>query len=576
MNVIRHQVDLCVVGGGMAGLSAAITAARHGARTLLMQERPVLGGNASSEIRMWVCGARGENQRETGLIEEIRLDNLHRNPNGNWSIWDSILYEKARSEPNLTLLLNCSCVDATMDQSRIQSIKGWQMTTQSWHVVESPLFADCSGDSILAPLSGAEVRWGRESASEFGEDIAPAQADNRTMGMSCLIQAREMQTPQPFVPPPWAHIYRTDDELNRRDHSLEWHSNFWWIEVGGLGNTIADTEKLRDELLKIAFGVWDHIKNRGNHGAANWALDWIGFLPGKRESRRYVGDHILTQNDIRSGGLFSDCVAYGGWPMDDHHPAGFQYPGEPTIFHPAPSPYGIPYRCLYSRNMENLFCAGRNISVTHAAMSSTRVMATCATLGQAVGTAAALATRHQTTPRGVFQKYMPELQDALQEDDCYLPGRPRTVAPLTLDAELKATAGNPAALRNGWDRADSQSDNAWTAPLGESATYSFDHPVEVKDIRLVFDSHMTNERPYLACLYPLNAEPFHLPESMVRAFRVDVTRPDGVTETVKDENVNLRRLVRIPVNGPVRAVRLTPLATWGKSGTARIFSFEIR
>ena len=141
-----------------------------------------------------------------------------------------------------------------------------------------------------------------------------------------------------------------DADLPHRGHDIL-KTNYWWIELGGEQDSIHDTEELRDELLKIAFGVWDHIKNHGDHGADNWALDWVGFLPGKRESRRYVGDHVLTQNDVRAEGRFDDLVAYGGWTMDDHHPGGMHWPGKPTIFHPAPSPFGIPYRCLYSRNV---------------------------------------------------------------------------------------------------------------------------------------------------------------------------------------------------------------------------------
>ena len=362
-----HQADLCVVGGGLAGMCTAISAARHGVRVLLMQDRPVLGGNASSEMRMWICGAHGENNRETGILEEIELENRYRNPNTSFSIWDSILYEKVKYQENITLLLNCTCNDVTMDENRIRSVRGWQMTTQTWHTVEAGLFADCSGDSILAPLTGAEYRMGREAAGEFQEDIEPEQADRKTMGMSCLIQARETNRHQEYIPPAWAYSYPTDEALPCRSHDVK-TSNFWWIELGGDRDCIDDTEEMRDELLKIAFGVWDHVKNHGDHGAENWALDWVGFLPGKRESRRYVGDHILTQNDVRAEGRFPDLVAYGGWTMDDHNPAGFRYPGYPTIYHPAPSPFGIPYRCLFSRNTANLFFAGRNISVTHAAL----------------------------------------------------------------------------------------------------------------------------------------------------------------------------------------------------------------
>ena len=183
---VVHEVDVCVVGGGMAGLCAAIAAARHGAQVALMHDRPVLGGNASSEMRIHICGADRHgsipNLRETGILEELRLENLYRNPNKNFSIWDTILYEKARYEPNITLLLNCSCLDAEMAGDRISSIVGWQLTTETYHRVRAKLYADCSGDAILAPLTGAEWRMGREARREYGESIAPEEADARTMG----------------------------------------------------------------------------------------------------------------------------------------------------------------------------------------------------------------------------------------------------------------------------------------------------------------------------------------------------------------------------------------------------------
>lgn len=215
-----HKVDLCVVGGGMSGLCAAIAAARNGAKVALMQDRPVLGGNASSEVRMWICGAHGKNRRETGILEEIHLENHYRNPRQNYSIWDSILYEKARFEENITLLLNCSCNDLSMDGHRITSIRGWQSTTYTWHTVEADLFADCSGDSILAPMSGADVRMGRESKAEYGESIPPDKADDKAMGMSLLIQPRETNQPHEFIPPKWANTYETDDDLPHRGHNL--------------------------------------------------------------------------------------------------------------------------------------------------------------------------------------------------------------------------------------------------------------------------------------------------------------------------------------------------------------------
>ena len=578
MRHLKHEAEFCVVGGGLSGMAAAIAAARHGVKTVLIQDRPVLGGNASSEIRMWVCGARGRDNRETGIIEEILLENLYRNPMRNYTMWDAILWAKVRYQENLKLLLNCSCNDLVMDGDRIRSVKAWQGTAETWHTVEAALFADCSGDSVLAPLSGAEFRVGREARAEFDESIEPEQADKRTMGMSCLIQARESDRPQPFIPFPWAEVYPTEDDLPHRDHRLP-KSNFWWIELGGEQDSIHDTEEVRDELLRAAFGIWDHIKNQGDHGADNWALEWLGFLPGKRESRRYVGDHILTQNEVRAEGRFDDLVAYGGWPMDDHHPGGLRWKGEPTIFHPAPSPFGIPYRCLYSRNVTNLFCAGRNISTSHAALSSTRVMATCALLGQAVGTAAALATQHELTPRGVYQERIDELKQTLMDDDCYLPWNVRAVPELSRQAQLSASEGDPEPLRNGIDRAMhgapiGDAYNGWVARKGASVEYRFAEPQPVGVSRLVFDSHLNRTGQNMPCAYPLQAEPANVPPTMVRAFRIEAEDADGRWAVIHRESDNYQRLVRISMDLTARAVRLIPEETWG-GDEVRLFAWDL-
>ncbi len=574
MKTITHRADFCVVGGGLAGLCAAIAAARHGARTVLMHDRPVLGGNASSEVRMWVCGAHGKNNKETGIVEEIHLDNLYRNTYPNYSVWDSILYEKVRFQPNLTLLLNCACNAAAMAGDRIASVTGWQATAETWHVVEARNFADCSGDSVLAPLTGAQFRVGREAAAEFNEDIEPPVADRKTMGMSCLIQARETDRPQRFIPPTWAKVFATDADLPHRDHLIRGYQNYWWLELGGEFDSIHDTELLRDELLQIAFGVWDHLKNRGDHGADRWVLDWVGFLPGKRESRRYIGDHTLTQNDVRAEGRFDDLVAYGGWSMDDHHPAGIRHPGRPTIFHPAPSPYGIPYRCLYSKNIANLFCAGRNISVTHAAMSSSRVMATCALLGQAVGTAAAVAHAQDLTPRGVYERALRQVQELLMEDDAYLPWHPRPVAALSRAARLTASAGEPEPLRNGVDRPVGDALNAWQGQCGDHVEYRFATAATLHEARLVFDSDLNRAGKNMLSYYPREMPQFVVPATLVQSFRLEV-EVGGAWQVAARVTDNHQRLVRVPLAATATAVRLIPEATWG-APVVTVFAFEVR
>jgi hypothetical protein len=576
MRETTHQTDLCVVGGGLSGLCAAVAAARHGTKVVLLQDRPMLGGNASSEVRMWICGAHGDNNRETGIIEEIELENLYRNPYPSFSIWDSVILETAMLEPNITLLLNCACSALGMDGDRIAWVKGYQSTAETWHTVQAKLFADCSGDSVLAPLCGADFRVGREARTEHDEDIEPEVGDRRTMGMSCLIQARETDRPQPYTPPKWAHVYASESDLPNRPHDLhKTNTNYWWLELGGEDDSIHDTETLRDELLRTAFGLWDHIKNHGDHGADNWTLEWVGFLPGKRESRRYLGDHIVTQNDVRAEGRFDDLVAYGGWTMDDHHPAGFRYPGQPTIFHPAPSPFGLPYRALYSRNITNLFFAGRNISCTHAAMSATRVMATCALCGQAVGTAAAIATHDGLTPRVVYELRRAGLQQLLMDDDCYLPWHTRAVPEISQRARLTASAGNPEPLRNGLDRPIGGEDNGWAVAPGGWVEYHWEQSQPLTLARIVFDSDLNRTLKNMPCSFPLHAPLRSTPATMTRAFRLEALDTDGQWRVVAHVEDNHQRLVRLPLEVTTRAIRLVPETTWGAE-RAHLYAFDVR
>ncbi|MDA3799368.1 MAG: FAD-dependent oxidoreductase [Kiritimatiellae bacterium] len=583
MKRINSGFDFCVVGGGLAGLIAGISAARRGAKVAIVQDRPIFGGNSSSEIRMHVCGAHGANMRETGIIEELCLENHYRNPTTNYSIWDSVLYGNARYQENLKIFLNASVSSCEMDGAKIKSVTAWQMTTETWHTIEASIFADCSGDGILAPLSGAEYRIGREAKAEFNETIPPDVADKKTMGMSCLMQAREHTTPKKFIAPDWAHKFTKPEDLHDRNVDIK-HTNLWWMEVGGDNDSIHDSEELRDELLRISFGVWDYIKNYSDlkEKYANWVIDWQGFLPGKRESRRYIGDHILTQNDITAEGKFDDIVAYGGWSMDDHFPAGFYHPKAGTIFHPAPSPYGIPYRSLYSANVENLFCAGRCHSATHAAMSSTRVMCTTSLMGQAVGTAAALANKYQTTPRGVYENHIDELKQTLMDDDCYIPWNKREVSELTASASLKASSGTPENLRNGWNRQIGDEPNSWGAKLGDFVEYSFDEPQNVQEVRIVFDSNLDRvdeERnrgaKNMRNFYTLDAPDWKTPETLVKDFKIEVELASGNRKVFEIEN-NYQRLVKVPLDlQGAKSVRLVPLSTWG-SGDVNVFELDVR
>ena len=353
--------DLCVVGGGLSGMAAAISAAREGLQVVLMHERAVLGGNASSEIRMWISGAHGESNRETGIIEEIILENHYRNPSKSYAVWDTVLYDFIRKEKNIRLLLNCTCMDCETETGdfshgrkiRIRSVTGYQMTTQSFYTVEAPLFADCSGDSILAPLTGAEFRVGREAAAEFHEDLNLPQEDKKTMGMSCLIQGRETTNPIPYLPHTWSTKLTDAHFEDRMPNLYDDAENFWYLELGGNRDSIADTEEIRDELLSLATGTWDYIKRTPKFKAQNWDLDFLGFMPGKRESRRMMGEYLLTQRDVSDGVVFEDEIAFGGWPLDDHFPDGFFHRGVPNTDIATPAPTFLPKETKVSAKLCN-------------------------------------------------------------------------------------------------------------------------------------------------------------------------------------------------------------------------------
>lgn len=561
----EHHVDFCVVGGGLSGVCAAIAAARRGIKVAIMQDRPMFGGNASSEIRMWSGGAHGDNMRETGIHEEICLENYYRNDSLSFTVWDSVIYGKVRGEKNIeVMLLNCTCQKAECEDGVIKSVTGWQLTSETYHTVYAKYFADCSGDSILAPLTGAEFMLGREAKSDFNETIPPDVADKKTMGMSCLFQIRETDHPTKFIPPDWAYKYETDEMLKERPHDTI--TNYWWIELGGEHDSIHDTEQMRDELLKIAFGVWDHMKNYGDHGVENWELDWIGFLPGKRESRRYVGDYVVTQNDVEAAGPFDDAIAYGGWSMDDHFPEGFYYKGgHPTIYHPAPSPWRLPYRAVYSKNIKNLFFAGRNISVTHAALSSSRVMSTCSLLGQAVGTAAAIAVNDNKSIREVDVK---KLQQHLMDDDCFLPGFDRVQSELTLKAKTDFEA-----VKNGKDRADDESYNGYIGKKGDVVSYKFDDFEKISKIRLVFDSNLNRPKHNMPHNRFLNEPNFKTPKTLLKAYDIIAVTPEG-EKVIVSQDCNYQRFVNHSTDVLANEIKLVLKDAHGEDGY-RVISMDL-
>ncbi len=504
MEKVVKYYDVIIIGGGMSGICAAIASAREGVKTALINNRPVLGGNASSEIRMHICGAdqheRRENARETGIIEEILLENRHRNPQNSYSVFDTILWEKVTFQENLDLFQNTHVTEVFKENLIIKSVKGYQLTTEKEYRFEGKIFADCTGDGVISHLSGATTMTGRESRDTYNEKHAPEKEDQYTMGNTLLFTTKDMGYPISFEKPTWANTY-TEEDLFGRTHGAH-GVNYWWIELGGKDtDVIKDGEIIRDELLKAVYGVWDHIKNGGKHNAENFAIDWIGFLPGKRESRRVLGDYLLTENDLENNTEFEDTIAYGGWSMDMHSVDGLKAKQEPTVFINMEDLYSIPYRAIYSKDIKNLYIGGRNISVTHMAFGSTRVMATCAVIGQAIGISSAYAIKNNVSICAV-KNNIKEIQKSLVKTDAYLPKIVIDDAEdLTKNAFITAssfkTDHDVQKVVNGYTRNIGNAINLWASNglsnKDEWLNFKLDKSHNIKNIKLKFDSNLSKQ-----------------------------------------------------------------------------------
>jgi len=394
--------DIVVIGGGLAGICAAIAATRHGEKVALVQDRPVLGGNSSSEIRVWIVGATamGNNRyaNETGIIGEIEMENLYKNPEGNPHLWDTILLDFVKRENNVELFLNTHVASVNVEENTIKSVSGFQLGTEKLLEFKATVFIDCTGDGTVGYLAGAEYMQGRENRKIFNESLAAEVDDKYTLGNTMFFYVKDAGKKVKYIPPLFAYPREKIKEiLNTNDKHIEVRKagcDLWWLEYGGILDTIHDNEIIKEELQRLIYGIWDYIKNSGEFDAENLTLDWVGSIPGKRESRRFKGDYILNQNDLIEQREFNDAVCYGGWPVDVHPEKGI-YTKSDSCHQTPVGVYQIPLRSLYSCNINNLMFAGRNISVSHIAFASTRVMKTCALIGQTVGTAASMAFKRE-------------------------------------------------------------------------------------------------------------------------------------------------------------------------------------
>jgi hypothetical protein len=432
---LLHQecldADFVVVGGGLAGVCCSITAARQGLRVALIQDRPVLGGNASSEVRLWVLGATshmGNNNRwarEGGVIDEILVENVWRNPEGNPVLIDALLLEWVTREHRITLLLN-TAVNAVEknDDGEIGSVRAFCSQNQTQYTVSAPLFCDASGDGIVGYLAGASFRMGAEAASEFDEALAGPAETTEMLGHSLYFYSRDTGRPIKYVPPAFALADVTGIVRSRELRVTDSGCRLWWLEYGGHMDTVHGTEAIKWELWRVAYGVWNYIKNSGAFPEAeNLTLEWMGMIPGKRESRRFEGDYMLCQRDIIEQRLHADAVSFGGWAIDIHPPDGIYSSAPACVQWHSKGVYQIPYRTMYSRNVANLFLAGRILSASHIAFGSIRTMATCAHNAQAVGLAAAICIEKKLLPRAVNDlEVMELLQQRLLREGQNIPG----------------------------------------------------------------------------------------------------------------------------------------------------------
>ena len=603
------QCDILVAGGGAAGVPCALAAARCGAKVVLCHDRPVLGGNASSEIRMHIVGANGTGRfdrgaellteaREGGIIEEIRIENCIRNPQRSAAMFDLILYDKCRSEPNLVLMLNTAITGVQMREGgkAIQLAIADRVSTEDRFLIRAHTFIDCTGDGRLAFEAGAASMRGREAIDAFGESLGQEGSDLQQLGSTVLITARRHDCPMPFVAPDWVRTF-SKEELQLRLYAVPGEEEptheygYWWAEWGGHLDTIKENETIRDELLAVTLGIWNHIKN-GPPGtpvdedpfqASHWALEWLGFLPGKRESRRFVGQHILTQQDLQIATPFEDAIAYGGWSIDLHPPEGIDASHhQPCVQHALPYLYDIPLRCCVAREIRNLMFAGRNMSATHVAFASTRVMATCAVVGQGVGTAAAIAVRESIDAADISANgsLVQMIQQQLLCDDAYLIGQVSLeqgnlarLARTTASSEqiggeaVNVISGQTRSVHGPHGAAPDRSLPGLHRWMSEPAQvpawlqFDWDEPQNIRHVQLVFDTgmhrHLTlsHHDGYTSRMYWGRAQP-----ETVRDYRIQV-RTEDEWRSVCDVEDNYQRLRRHEFSNEIRTCSLRVLVT---------------
>lgn len=421
------HADIVIIGAGPAGVCAALAAAQQGMKTVLAGNRPVLGGNSSSETRVWTRGATGGGNlfaEEMGVWGDLKMRNLYTNPDGNPILWDDVLFDRCIRQQNLTLLLNAHFPQVEMQDGRIAAVHGWQMGTEKELRLVAKLFIDCTGDGTIGNQAGVPFQRGKESSVLYQESFAPENEEKTTQGNSILYYVKQATHKVDFIPPSYAYDIPAIEQLIDRGGRVIREdfggSDYWWFEYGGNLDTIRDAQEISFELRRLVMGVWNYIKNSGKFDAANYTLEWVGSYPGKRESRRMITDHILTQDDVLNRHAFDDSLFYGGWYIDFHPSDGFASENDGCKQIPV-QVYGIPLRSLYSSKVPNLLFAGRDIGASHVAFASSRIMNTCALSGHAAGTAAAWCVQNNRLLDTIDTDAVAQIRRTLLRDDMLIP-----------------------------------------------------------------------------------------------------------------------------------------------------------
>ena len=413
----KGQYDLVVAGGGVAGMCAAVAAARQGLKVALIHNRPVLGGNNSAEVRVHLGGSiecgpypnLGNMIKEFGHTKKGNAKSAE-----NYEDWKKMSF--VENEENISLFLNTHVTDLEMKDGSVEALLARNIETGELMRFSAPVFSDCTGDASVGYLAGAEWRTGRESLAETGEPGAVEVADRQVLGASVQWNSKDMGKPSPFPVFEYGKVF-TEESVQKVK------GGEWTWETGMLRDQVLEAERVRDHGLLVVYSNWSYLKNHSSvkEEFADRALDWVAYVAGKRESRRLVGDVMLTQNDILNEVPYEDATCATSWSIDLHYPDPANtafFPGEEfkaVCTQEYIEIYPIPYRCFYSKNIPNLFMAGRNISVTHVALGTVRVMRTTAMMGEVVGLAASVCHRHGCLPRDVYRAHFADLQALMEQ-----------------------------------------------------------------------------------------------------------------------------------------------------------------